>query len=198
MMKTLYGILLRDTLMFLFVASLFSGCKVIDVIDSWNGILEPPPPDWELATLVEAENAFFEEKYLQAMELYLKVQDESEVDGFIQEAVWGLAGTKIALAANHEELREAVLFMQNWQRTTSNVNGFRENPQLMITALNRQLDNLECVPEIRYVTTKKNSIVIKEQKEKISQLESTIEKLRHQISMLEAIDQELQEKRNPL
>lgn len=198
MMKRINSTLLRDALIILFVASLFSGCKVVEVIDSWNGILEPPPPDWELATLVEAENAFYEENYIDAVDLFGRVKNESKIDGFVQEAVWGLCSTLVASAENLEELREAFALMKNWQRTKSNINGFRENPQLMITALNRQLDTLECVPEIRYVTTKKTSIVIKEQKEKIIQLEATIDKLRHQISVLEAIDQELQEKRNPL
>lgn len=183
---------------FLLLAAMgLSGCKVVQTIDSWNGILEEPPPDTEIGKLLQAELEFFAENYTLAEELYSTVKDETGKDLYVNAAQYGLACIAIATATNADELKQGFLMLKEWQEPDGNVGGFEENPKMISTAINSQLELLKCEPEIRYVAAKKKPAYEKKCQAEIAQLQETIKKLEHQISVLEAIDQEIQEKRKP-
>ncbi|MBM9606392.1 hypothetical protein [Desulfopila inferna] len=168
-----------------------SGCSVIQTLEGLG------VPDPEIGSLFHAEYAFFAGNYTLAEELYSKVRNNSEKPFYVNQAVYGLASLAIITAENTNELELALAMMEQWQEPGVEVDGYGENPKMLATAISAQVDLLECRPEIRYVTTKKEGELIKKHQEEIEELQKTIKKLEHQISVLEAIDQEIQEKRKP-
>ncbi|MEE4241606.1 MAG: hypothetical protein V2I36_09070 [Desulfopila sp.] len=177
---------------------LFSGCKVIQTIDSFNGILEKPPPEEEIGVLLQAEFAFLGGNFELAEELYSRVRQSSENEVYRNSALYGLACVAMITATSFTELQQAIEQLQTWQEPGGDFAGYEENPRLIATALARQSELFECEPEIRYVVTKKEDDLLRKHREEIRELKSIIVKLEHQISVLETIDQEIQEKRKPI
>lgn len=192
-MKKLFCILLLAPL-----AMGLSGCVVVQKIDSLNGILEAPPPDSEVGQLLQAEFSYYEGNYQLAEEIYTLVKESTKKDIYKNQAVYGLACIQIISAETIEELKEGFAMLEAWQEPGGTVDGYEENPKMIAVALKAKTDLFECEPEIRYVTTKKKGELLEKHKNEIRELKLTIEKLEHQISVLEAIDQEIQEKRKPL
>lgn len=176
----------------------FSGCTVVEKIDSLNGILEQRPADLEIGKLQQAEDTFFSGNYDQAREMYTEIMRESSSPIYRNSALYGLSSIAIRTAADKEALQEGLAMMQQWVEPGAEITGYLENPRMIAEALNSQVGLLECIPEIRYVTTKKKGELLKKHQEEIEELKETIKKLEHQISVLEAIDQEIQEKRKPI
>lgn len=176
----------------------FTGCKVIQTIDSFNGILDAPPPEEEMGLLLQAEYAFFAENYELAVELYTRVRQSSEKELFRNHALYGLACVAMITATDSTALQQAIELLQNWQEPGGEFSGYEENPRMIAAALARQAQLFHCEPEIRYVATKKEDDLLRKHREEIRALKSTIVKLEHQISVLEEIDQEIQEKRKPI
>ena len=176
----------------------FSGCKVIQTIDSFNGILNAPPPEEEIGLLLQAEYAFYAENYELAVDLYTDVRQSSEKELFRNHALYGLACVAMITATDSTELQQAIELLQAWQEPGGEFSGYEENPKMIAAALARQVQLFECEPEIRYVATKKEDDLLRKYREEIRALKSTIVKLEHQISVLEEIDQEIQEKRKPI
>lgn len=175
-----------------------SGCKVVQTIDSLNGILEEPPPPSEAGKLLQAEYAFYEGNYDLAEELFSAVRNGSDMPLYRNQAIYGLACVAIATAADVEELKEGFALLQKWREPGADTVGFVENPKMMAVALNKQIDGLSLRPEIRYVATKEEGELARLKEKEIEELKETIRKLEHQISVFEAIDQEIQEKRKPI
>lgn len=175
-----------------------SGCQVIQKIDSFNGILDEAPPDPEISRLLDAEYAFFAENFKLAEDIYLEVKRESNNALYVNSALYGLACITIATAKDIETLKGGYAMLQQWQEPGAEVVRFEENPRMIATALNRRLELLDLEPEIRYVTTKQKGNTANSCREEVEELKGTIKKLEHQISVLEAIDQEIQEKRKPI
>ena len=88
--------------------------------------------------------------------------------------------------------------MAKWQKPGVEMEGYMENPEMMFVALNKKTGLLDCDTEIKVISAKKKMAVSKEHQLEVEQLKSTIKKLEHQISVLEAIDLEIQEKRKPI
>lgn len=176
---------------------LFSGCQVVKKLESYNGILDDQPPDSELGMLFEAESAYFAENYTLAEDLFTTMQSQSDKPLYVNAALYGLACISIATAKNSEELMQGFAMLEKWNEPGADVLRYEENPKMIAVALNKQLGLLQCEPEIQIVTTNKKETLLKESQEEVRQLKSTIKKLEHQISVLEAIDQEVQEKRQP-
>lgn len=175
-----------------------SGCEVVQTIDSLNGILEEQPPDPEAGMLLNAEFAFYQENYTLAEDLYSKVLNTSKKRIHQNHARYGLACVGISTARNTTELKEAFELLDKWQEPKAETLGYAENPKMIAVALNRKQDIFQLKPEIRYVTTAKEGELLRKNQQEIADLRATIEKLEHQISVLEAIDQEIQEKRKPI
>jgi hypothetical protein len=168
-------------------------------MDSFDGILNNKvPPGPELETLSRAESAFFKGSYVLAEKLFAEVQRDTDKPQYKNQAQYGLICISIATAEGRDELKKALAMMAKWQKPGADIKGYMENPQMMFTALNKKTELLNCDTEIKVSTAKKKMAVSKEHQFEIEQLKSTIKKLEHQISVLEAIDLEIQEKRKPI
>ena len=188
-------------LSYIFLALLFlglSGCKVVQTIDSLNGILEEPMPPSEAGKLLQAEYAFYEGNYDLAENLFSTVRSGSDIPLYRNQALYGLASIAIATADNAAELKDGFILLQKWEEPGAETVNFVENPKMMAVALGKQIDVLDLEPEIHYVTTKEEGELARLKQREIEELKKSIRKLEHQISIFEAIDQEIQEKRKPL
>lgn len=177
---------------------MMSGCTVIETLESYNGIFEPKPPDYEVALLKEAEVAYFAESYEEAESIYTQVFDLSKREVYRNAAVYGISCIRIIAAETPDDLKNSLSSLQKWTNIDFSRSLYWENPELLIKALQERKDDFECDPEIRYVVRKKYVENSEAHKKEIEELQETIKKLEHQISELEAIDQEIQEKRKPL
>ena len=190
--------LCRIVILIVLVAAL-SGCEALRTMDSFDGILNTKlPPDPEVATLARAESAFFEGKYMLAKNLFNEVKGQSDKPYYTSQAYYGLVCVLIVTAESLDDMKKAFTMMANWQQPEGDLQGYLENPQMMSFALNKKAELLNCENEVKVITAKKKTVVSKEQQEEIEQLKNTIKKLEHQISVLEAIDLEIQEKRKPI
>lgn len=181
-----------------FLSLFLSGCVVVEKIDSLNGILDDPVPDFEIEELKKGEMAFFAGNYQESQRIFTVIYKKSEKKIYQNYAVYGIACTKIMAAENIEEYIEAIKVLEGWKRHDVEIRGFWEDPRMITAAVNTKTHLFECEPEIKYVTSKKSDARVKRQKTEIKELKETIKKLQHQISVLEAIDQEIQEKRKPI
>lgn len=176
---------------------ILAGCTVVDKIDSLNGILDEPAPDYEVRELQKAEDAFFREKFTKAESLFSAIAKNSGNDIYQNYALYGIACIQMITAENAQDFKNAVELLESWKYTQPEVVGFQESPRMIISAFNKQSHLLEREPEIKEVVSKKSETVINKQKGEIQELQNTIKKLQHQISVLETIDQDIQEKRQP-
>lgn len=172
-----------------------SGCKVINTIEGFNGILDEAPADNEISRLLEAEYAFFSEKYDLSEKIYREVKKQSQKSVYQNAAHYGLACIRIATAQNTAQLEQGFTMMSEWQEPGADTILYEENPKMIAVALNSNVGLIECEPDIKYVKSKPPVPPETQCQEQIERLQGTIEKLEHQISVLEAIDQEIQEKR---
>jgi hypothetical protein len=168
-------------------------------MNSFNGILDKKlSSDPEFATLKRAESAFFEGKYMLAKNLFYEVERTSDKSHYKNQAYYGLVCISIVTAEGLEDMRKAFTMFSKWQKGGAEIEGYLENPRMMSVALNKKTKLFNCENEIKVITAKKKTVVSKEQQDEIEQLKSKIKKLEHQISVLEAIDLEIQEKRKPI
>lgn len=179
--------------------AVLSGCEALRTMDSFDGILgKKTSSDPEVEMLYRAEAAYFNKNFDLAEALFLKVQQNSDKPGYKNQALYGLSCIDIMTADDMVELREAFRKIGQWQKLENEAGGYAENPGMLIVALDKRADLLNCETEIKVVTTEKKMEVNKEHQLEIEKLKQTIQKLKHQISVLEAIDQEIQEKRKPI
>lgn len=177
----------------------FSGCKMAKSLKSFEEKLAQPEAHGSTEkTLMQAESAFFSDDYDLARKLYSRVKKNNNESFYHNQAIYGLACLRIITAEDTRELRQALVALSAWQAPDTNVESYLENPRMLITALNNQSDLLDCQVEIRNAVTKMKMEELNRHKQEIVNLQTTIEKLEHQISVLEAIDQEIQEKRKPI
>lgn len=200
LVKKLSGMLLCCVL-----ASAVSGCQAIKTIDSWNGALERPASEraeWEL--LKKAEAAYFAGDYNTAGEFFAKIRRTSTTEEHQNHALYGIACVEIVTAEQSGDVRAALSALQGWREPEKVKGGFYENPRMIISALRSRVDLLYREPEPQQESLEEEegsssaSQKEREQQEQIAKLKEKIKTLEHQISVLEAIDQEIQEKRKPI
>ncbi len=170
-----------------------SGCTALQSIETADKTTADP----ELNMLSQAESAYFSENYALAEEIFATLKGESENAIYVNAAQYGIACINIATASNTDELMKGFAMLTNWQEPDADVIHYQENPKMIAVALNKQVDLIQCEPEIRTAASIKEETLLKESQKEVKELKSTIKKLEHQISVLEAIDQEIQEKRKP-
>ncbi len=158
--------------------------------------------------LKEAETAFFQEQYNRAGLKFQGIYDKSRDPRVKNAAFLGLICTDLMTAENQTAFQRSLTLLNGWEaldRPGSHV----ENPALMVRVLERLVRETRTEAdgksrEMRTMTRthqkemEKMASVQKELQAKILRLNAMMETLRHQISELEAIDQEFQEKRKPL
>lgn len=141
------------------------------------------------------ENALLE--YEQTYETALSWEDKIH-------ALYGLACTQLILARNPDQLVEAIDNLQKWDAGKGTAS-FTENRHLLILALQKQ--SLLIKENNKSLTARENlkNAVIADQQLKITQMTTTneqlqieIKKLQQQIEEIEAIDENVQNKRKPL
>jgi hypothetical protein len=181
-----------------FSSLILASCAVVEKIDSLNGILEEPTADYEVRELKKGEEAFFNEKYKEAERLFSAVSINSGNDVYQNYALYGIACIKMITAENAEEFKNAIELLESWKYVRQEIAGYYESPRMIITAFNQQSHLLDREPEIKEVVSKESEVIIKKQQREIQELNNTIKKLQHQISVLETIDQDIQEKRQPI
>lgn len=141
------------------------------------------------------ENALLE--YEQIYETALSSVDRNQ-------ALYGLACTQMMLARNEDQLIESIGNLQKWDANKGS-EPFWENRHLLVLSLKQQIELIEEKSKALTVRENQQNALIANQQLKISQMTSTaeilqkqIEKLQNQIAGLEAIDENVQEKRKPL
>lgn len=141
------------------------------------------------------ENAILE--YEQIYETALSSEDKNH-------ALYGLACTQLMLAQTEEHLIEAIGNLQKWNANKGSA-PFSENRHLLILSLKQQSELIEEKSREQVERESQQAALIDNQKKKISQmvatvikLESQINELHNQLKALEALDENVQQKRKSL
>lgn len=186
-----------------------SGCSYVQIVVSASA---------EAQLLRDGEKAFLLGNYQKAEELFQQVYS-SETDGQTKNtALYNLACTRMAIAQTPEEYNESVELLKEWKKPYHS--GFYiENPTLVVTALKISNQTLRTKSEKIQKDLQKKGKELAKKRYEIKQLHKKTESLRtllqsyqednitaqemidtlqHQITELEAIDQQLQEKKKPL
>lgn len=164
------------------------GCNVIQVKVSYTPdgqLLLEGEKEFELGNFEEAER-IFEEIYQSTPSLQTK-----------NTALYNLVATKIINGTSTEDFMSAVTMLKDWKKGYPE-GIYLENPYLMVTALQYKMIVFEDERKQLMSTSKQRQEIISNQKKKIIELNNLVDTLRHQITELEAIDQQLQEKKKPL
>lgn len=178
---------------------LFLGCHLMTI---------PGSVGMDKETLKEAETAFLQEQYNRAGLKFQGIYDKSRDPRVKNAALLGLICTDLMTAENQTAFQRSLTSLNGWEaldRTGSHV----ENPALMVRVLERLIREtrteagrksreMKKMTRIHREEMEKMASVQKELQAKILRLNAIMETLRHQISELEAIDQEFQKKRKPL
>ncbi len=141
------------------------------------------------------ENALLE--YEQIYETALSWEDKNH-------ALYGLACTQMMLARNEDQLVEAITNLQKWDAKKGTAS-FTENRHLLVLALKQQSTLIEEKNKTLKERENLQNTVIANQQLKITQmttdnenLQIELRKLQKQIEEIEAIDENVQNKRKPL
>lgn len=148
----------------------------------------------EIDELKAGETAFFQKNYTQASAVFTRIAKGNTDPRIKNIARYNLACTKLAMADNEQAFDEAMIWLTLWHPLKS-PETVSENPRLLIQLFreisdlnkNTQLESREKIKSLTATT--------KAQNRKILKLKELIKTLQFQISELENIDQELQEKR---
>ena len=179
----------------LFFYLALSGCCLINPV-------EKSPS--ELSNLKSGETAFFQKEYRKADAIFTLLSKQSKDPAIRNIARYNLACTKLMQYETESDFAEVIELLSQWHLVNPSSNSIA-NTQLLIPSLRKIADERKRMQKI--VDEKKQSeleqfkknqamnTLIKHQNEKIIKLEKVIETLQYQISELEHIDQEIQEKR---
>lgn len=169
----------------IFFCLILSGCGFVKVPEK----IQPETNDLEAG-----EKAFFQKKYKDADTIFCSIIDRGKDTGLKNIALYNLACTKLVASETEHEFIEAMKLLSKWNPSKEGKVYF-ENPLLIIQALwkiaemnkKERLENLKKNEEL--------NMIVKHQNKEIFKMEQTIQNFQHQISELENIDQEIQEKR---
>jgi len=164
--------------------------------------------DSNKATLQGGNEAFQNGDYQKALEIYRTLSQLSENVKIRRKALYGLACTKLILSENTKDFDEAIILWDAWSQLVP-PKIVDEDPRMLKPLL---LDKV--FPKIikKKINTREpidkneaNSEILKSRDDKILQLqkqlkimENEVETLRHQISSLEEIDQDIFEKKKDI
>jgi len=185
----------HSVLIFSLLLSLCGGCTVLQLPDLSGPISPPQAYAEQLYINGEFENALLEYEHI--YETALSPEDKNN-------ALYGLACTQMMLAQSVDQLVEAISNLQKWD-ANKGTEPFRENRHLLVLALKQQSMHIKEQHNKQIKIENQKNSLIADQQLKILQMTSTaekrlnqIKKLQTQIEELEAIDENVQEKRQPL
>ena len=169
---------------------------------------EVNPNNAHASLLKRGNDAFQNQEYEKALELYERVSHLAEDPVIRRKAIYGMVCTRFLLANTAEEFDEAVALWDTWSgMLPENLSG--EDPRMLQPVLMQKTipvvsDNKPQEEAGRYI----HKISINELKNKEDEIrrlrrqlkarEEEINKLKHQISSLEAIDRKIQEKKEEI
>lgn len=158
----------------------------------------------EMQRLREGEREFEKGNYQNAENIFQEIATSNENKQARNTALYNLTCARIMTAADSDDFLSAVHLLDNWQHSSPGYI-YVENPNMVVAALKARagmiLEDKAAIEEERdsaYSQVKKNKKIIARYKRQIVDLNSRLETLQHQIQELEAIDSQLQEKKNPL
>lgn len=160
---------------------MLSGCSSVPFVQH----LSPDAHQMKLG-----EKAFSERNYEEADKIFSEIYSGSSTKEAKNSSLFYLACTRIITAKDTSEFISAVKLLEEWKASYPKLM-YSEDPDILKKALGIGSQNMADEQQAlrQAVTT---------QKKQIEELKTHVKTLRHQIAELEAIDQQLQEKRNPL
>ena len=181
-------ILLTGVLLYATVAGLW-GC-------TWFQKVEVSSEDTrahkdKLKLLKNGISAFQDGNYKEAYRLFDSVSHESEDKNFRRKALYGVACTSLTLAHNVAELKEAMKHWDGWSRLSPQQMDY-EDPRMLTPLLERF-----AALYLRSTSTEeaRKSDEAQKHKKLLQEKEREIQNLKNQLEALEAIDQEMEEKK---
>lgn len=155
-------------------------------------------------TQAHAEQQFINGDFQSALLEYGHIYETAFSPGEKNQALYGLACSRMMLAQDTGQFIEAIGNLQKWDANKGS-GPFTENRHLLMLALQQQSSRMQ--EREKALTDRKNqtNALIANQQLKISQLttnagqlQNRIDQLQNQITELEAIDKNVQENRKPL
>ncbi len=193
--------MVKNTLLsvfFLFLLTVLSGCQGINNLGRVKTLIASPGAS-ETRALQKAENAFMKGAYQEATDIYSTLYETSENGVMKNAALYGLACITIITAENGDGVKKGIARLQTWQdKRGEDADYFMENPKMIALALHAKRKTLDQEAIIHYVATEREGELVEVCEREKEELQAMIKTLQHQISVLETIDQELQQKRKPL
>ncbi len=171
---------IKDLLIISLVIGLLSGCSVVQVV-----VYEK-----EMERLEDGVRYFKPGKYTQAEKVFLEISTSQANAQTKNAATYNLACTRIMLAKNSDQITGQMKALSKWRNYGQGMNHL-ESPILSAEAMKHQRNIY--ANELRVSQQSVQGV----QKLLIEQ-EKVLQVLQHQISELEAIDQQLQENKKPL
>lgn len=163
------------------VSTMTVSCSIMPVIIS---------NDPNMQELKQGETLYEQRQYDAAEKVFLDVLDGHIPIKTANTAIYDLTCTRIMQSTTLEEVSDALLLLDNWQQSPQGLISV-ENSQMVITAQKKIAEIIETEIKARKRENKKAN-------KTISRQDKLIKTLQHQITELQAIDQELQEKKKPL
>lgn len=174
------------------------GCTAVPLVISFDPGIE---------ALREGEKEFQLGNYKNAESIFEKIYTSNTDLQTQNTALYNLTSTRIMLAKNREDLLSSLKLLNEWHETYPGVL-YVENPNVLIAALKGHIvfleqEQKEVIRQKKKIKnleakSKKDTKLIETQGKTITDLKEALGTLQHQIAELEAIDQQLQEKKKPL
>lgn len=144
----------------------------------------------EVQDLREGEREIGLGNYKKAEQIFTTIYESDADQETKNTALYNLTCTRMLTAENIDEFIGAVELLDDWKEANRGV-FFVENPNLIVDALKEQVKVLQREQaRLGQKALEAKVTIVNQEKE--------LETLQHQISELEAIDQQLQEKKKPL
>ncbi len=163
--------------------------------------------DADSITLEKGYTAFKNKNYKKALEIFGILSQLSEENKIRRKALYGLACTRLILAENINDLNESIILWDAWsQLAPDEIDG--EDPRMLRPFLERKAFYVIRKGSKKRLVLGKHNVNLNELQnkekeindlqEKMKNMENEIQVLKHQIDSLEAIDQEIQQKKQEI
>ncbi len=143
------------------------------------------------AELKAGETAFLNGNYMKAQSVFTSIAKNSESTRTKNIALFNLACTRLVASKQDSDYRPPLKLLKAW-KPPGKIRTDIENPRFAVLSLQK---TAEALNQERIKNVEKEE-TIQNQKQRIRALEKQIKTLQYQISELENIDHDIQEKRN--
>lgn len=172
---------LKKNCFLLLILAIIPGCSFVPIVVSYAP---------EVQELREGEREIGLGNYKKAEQIFTTIYESDADQETKNTALYNLTCTRMLTAENINDFIGAVELLDDWKEANRGV-FFVENPNLIVDALKEQVKVLQREQAMLGQKSVEAEVTIVNQRKEL-------ETLQHQISELEAIDQQLQEKKKPL